>query len=158
MKTKIFFLFFLAVPLFAVLKSNKNTISNIHNVTEINTNEFDVTSTTTNVIHHENSVADDAVPQGLKGELKKKSYTHSQQMKGSSCAPYTTCRSSKIRSHGKTVGKVKTHKTSIGVKSTLYDENDNKIGSVHRVGNNTVYRDANGKRLSRREAKRRGLR
>jgi len=158
MKTKIFFLFFLAVPLFAVLKSNKNTISNFHNIIEINTNKFDVTSTTTNVIHHENSVADDAVPQGLKGELKKKSYTHSQQMKGSSCAPYTTCRSSKIRSHGKTVGKVKTHKTSIGVKSTLYDENDNKIGSVHRVGNNTVYRDANGKRLSRREAKRRGLR
>ncbi len=157
MKAKIFFLLFLTVPLFAVLKSNKNTISNIHNVTEINTNSFGV-ATTTNVIYHENSVDNDSVPQELRGELKKKSYTHSQQMKGSSCAPYTTCRSSKIRNHGKTVGKVKTHKTSIGVKSTLYDENNNKIGSVHRVGNNTVYRDANGKRLSRREAKRRGLR
>ena len=157
MKAKIFFLLFLTVPLFAVLKSNKNTISNIHNVTEINTNSFGV-ATTTNVIYHENSVDNDSVPQELRGELKKKSYTHSQQMKGSSCAPYTTCRSSKIRNHGKAVGKVKTHKTSIGVKSTLYDENNNKIGSVHRVGNNTVYRDANGKRLSRREAKRRGLR
>ena len=72
MKTKIFFLLFLAVPLFAVLKSNKNTISNIHNVTEINTNKFDVTSITTNIVVYENSADGGSVPQGLKGELKKK--------------------------------------------------------------------------------------
>ena len=154
MKIKLFFLILLTVPLFAILELNENAISNLNNIAKIDTNSFSLAIT--NIVVNENIFDEQFTNSVLKGELKKKSYTHSQQMQG--CKPYITCRSSKIRSHGKTVGKVKTHKTSIGVKSVLYDANDNEIGSVHRVGNNTVYRDANGKRLTRREAKKLGLR
>ena len=153
MKIKLFFLTLLTVPLFAIFESNENAISNLNNIAKIVTNSFSLSIT--NIVS-ENKFDEQYTNSVLKGKLKKKSYTHSQQMKG--CKPYFNCRSSKIRSHGKTVGKVKTHKTSVGVKSVLYDANDNEIGSVHRVGNNTVYRDANGKRLTRREAKKRGLR
>ena len=74
----------------------------------------------------------------------------------------------------KKVGEVKTKKTetydragkliATGSKSILYDKNGNKIASVHRIGNNTVYRvfenpkDKRGKRISRKEAKELGLR
>ena len=123
MKIKLFFLVLLTVPLFAILELNENAISNLNNIAKIDTNSFSLAIT--NIVVNENNFDEQYTNSVLKGELKKKSYTHSQQMKGSGCKPYFTCRSSKIRSHGKTVGKVKTHKTSIGVKSVLYDANDN---------------------------------
>jgi hypothetical protein len=59
---------------------------------------------------------------------------------------------------GHKVGTAHTYDTEIGRKTVLRDEDRNRIGSVHRVDGNTVYRDENNKRLTRREARARGLR
>jgi|GEM_PF-3007358 len=61
--------------------------------------------------------------------------------------------------NGKKVGKAKTYNMENGLnKTVLRDENGNKIGSISKAGGHTVYRDANGKRVSRREARKLGLR
>ena len=59
---------------------------------------------------------------------------------------------------GHKAGSAVTYDTEIGRKTVLRDEDGNRVGSVHRVEGNTVYRDANNKRLTRKEAREAGLR
>ena len=61
--------------------------------------------------------------------------------------------------NGNKVGKARTYFLKNGLKKTvLRDKNNNKIGSISKVGGHTVYRNAKGKRVSRRKARSLGLR
>ena len=96
-------------------------------------------------------------PYGSKTVLRD---THGERLGTATTVPVAAgVKTTTIRdTDGDKVGKATTRQTPIGVKTTLYDENGDKIGSVHRVGDNTVYRDENGHRLTRQEATAQGLR
>ena len=157
MRTKQLFLILLVSPLVSLAVSETNTICKSTNSIEVLESEIEVS---------ESQVEEKPINKALlDGTLRKKADQHYHRLCGDDASPANgKCKTLKtharstIRDKGKKVGVVKTHKTAIGVKSELYDNDGDKIGSVHKVGVNKVYRDADGKRISRRKAKKLGLR
>ena len=145
-----------------------NLTNNIKYFTEIETNK-------TNTVEEKVSSPEKEItnPKLLEGQLSDVSLKHSQNPELNTQEPIKT----NIRdSHYKKVGKIETKKTIVydskipnkviatGSLSIIYDKDGNKIASVHRIGNNTVYRifedpnDKEGKEIKRKQAREMGLR
>ena len=154
---------------FSLVALNKNSLTNnIKYFTEIETNK------NKNIEEKVSQPEKEKInPKLLEGQLSEVSLKHSQNPDLNTQEPIKT----NIRdSHYKKIGKIETKKTEVydskipnkviatGSLSIIYDKDGNKIASVHRIGNNTVYRifedpnDRDGKEIKRKQAREMGLR
>ncbi len=154
---------------FSLVALNKNSLTNnIKYFTEIETNK------NKNIEEKVSQPEKEKInPKLLEGQLSEVSLKHSQNPDLNTQEPIKT----NIRdSHYKKIGKIETKKTEVydskipnkviatGSLSIIYDKKGNKIASVHRIGNNTVYRifedpnDRDGKEIKRKQAREMGLR